>query len=47
MKMRRMSHLENSENSCQGPNTIRGYYNSPEYNKKAFTEDGFTEPVMW
>jgi 2,3-dihydroxybenzoate-AMP ligase len=25
----------------RGPNTIRGYYNSPEYNKKAFTEDGF------
>jgi 2,3-dihydroxybenzoate-AMP ligase len=25
----------------RGPNTIRGYYNSPEYNRKAFTEDGF------
>jgi len=25
----------------RGPNTIRGYYNSPEYNKKAFTKDGF------
>ncbi len=25
----------------RGPYTIRGYYNSPEYNKKAFTEDGF------
>ena len=25
----------------RGPNTIRGYYNSPEYNGKAFTEDGF------
>jgi len=25
----------------RGPNTIRGYYQSPEYNKKAFTEDGF------
>jgi 2,3-dihydroxybenzoate-AMP ligase len=25
----------------RGPNTIRGYYNSPEYNKKAFTDDGF------
>jgi 2,3-dihydroxybenzoate---[aryl-carrier protein] ligase len=25
----------------RGPNTIRGYYNSPEYNKKAFTNDGF------
>jgi 2,3-dihydroxybenzoate-AMP ligase len=25
----------------RGPTTIRGYYHSPEYNKKAFTEDGF------
>ncbi len=25
----------------RGPTTIRGYYNAPEYNKKAFTEDGF------
>jgi 2,3-dihydroxybenzoate-AMP ligase len=25
----------------RGPNTVRGYYNSPEYNKKAFTRDGF------
>jgi 2,3-dihydroxybenzoate-AMP ligase len=25
----------------RGPNTLRGYYKSPEYNKKAFTEDGF------
>jgi 2,3-dihydroxybenzoate-AMP ligase len=25
----------------RGPTTIRGYYQSPEYNKKAFTEDGF------
>ena len=25
----------------RGPNTIRGYYHSPEYNKKAFTQDGF------
>lgn len=25
----------------RGPNTIRGYYNAPEYNKKAFTEEGF------
>lgn len=25
----------------RGPITIRGYYHSPEYNKKAFTEDGF------
>jgi 2,3-dihydroxybenzoate-AMP ligase len=25
----------------RGPTTIRGYYASPEYNKQAFTEDGF------
>ena len=25
----------------RGPTSIRGYYHSPEYNKKAFTEDGF------
>jgi 2,3-dihydroxybenzoate-AMP ligase len=25
----------------RGPTTIRGYYNSPEYNRKAFTPDGF------
>ncbi|MBW2063461.1 MAG: AMP-binding protein [Deltaproteobacteria bacterium] len=25
----------------RGPYTIRGYYNSPEYNRRAFTEDGF------
>jgi 2,3-dihydroxybenzoate-AMP ligase len=25
----------------RGPTTIRGYYHAPEYNKKAFTEDGF------
>jgi 2,3-dihydroxybenzoate-AMP ligase len=25
----------------RGPITIRGYYNSPEYNRKAFTPDGF------
>jgi 2,3-dihydroxybenzoate-AMP ligase len=32
---------EPGELLVRGPNTIRGYYNSPEYNKKAFTEDGF------
>ncbi|MBN1546469.1 MAG: AMP-binding protein, partial [Syntrophaceae bacterium] len=26
---------------CRGPYTIRGYYNVPEYNIKAFTNDGF------
>ncbi len=25
----------------RGPYTIRGYYKAPEYNKRAFTEDGF------
>lgn len=25
----------------RGPYTIRGYYNSPEYNRRAFTQDGF------
>ncbi|MDP2643805.1 MAG: AMP-binding protein [Desulfobacterales bacterium] len=32
----------------RGPTTIRGYYNSPEYNKKAFTADGFyrTEDIV-
>jgi len=25
----------------RGPTTIRGYYNSPEYNRKAFSADGF------
>lgn len=25
----------------RGPTTIRGYYNAPEHNKKAFTTDGF------
>jgi 2,3-dihydroxybenzoate-AMP ligase len=32
---------EAGELLVRGPYTIRGYYNSPEYNKKAFTEDGF------
>jgi 2,3-dihydroxybenzoate-AMP ligase len=32
---------ESGELLVRGPNTIRGYYNSPEYNKKAFTKDGF------
>jgi 2,3-dihydroxybenzoate-AMP ligase len=34
-------HGEIGELLVRGPYTIRGYYNSPEYNKKAFTEDGF------
>ena len=25
----------------RGPYTVRGYYNSPEYDRKAFTADGF------
>ncbi len=32
---------EPGELLVRGPNTIRGYYRSPEYNQKAFTEDGF------
>jgi len=32
---------EHGELLVRGPYTIRGYYNSPEYNKKAFTPDGF------
>jgi 2,3-dihydroxybenzoate-AMP ligase len=32
---------EPGELLVRGPTTIRGYYNSPEYNERAFTEDGF------
>ena len=32
---------ESGELLVRGPITIRGYYNSPEYNRKAFTADGF------
>ncbi|MFH1115015.1 MAG: AMP-binding protein [Pseudomonadota bacterium] len=32
---------ERGELLVRGPNTIRGYYNTPEYNRKAFTADGF------
>ena len=32
---------EPGELLVRGPTTIRGYYNSPEYNRKAFTTDGF------
>jgi 2,3-dihydroxybenzoate-AMP ligase len=32
---------ERGELLVRGPITIRGYYNSPEYNRKAFTADGF------
>ena len=32
---------EPGELLVRGPLTIRGYYNSPEYNQKAFTADGF------
>ena len=34
-------HGEEGELLVRGPITIRGYYNSPEYNQKAFTLDGF------
>lgn len=32
---------EAGELLVRGPYTIRGYYNSPEYNRRAFTPDGF------
>jgi len=32
---------EPGELLVRGPYTIRGYYDSPEYNKKAFTKEGF------
>jgi non-ribosomal peptide synthetase component E (peptide arylation enzyme) len=32
---------EPGELLVRGPITIRGYYHSPDYNKNAFTEDGF------
>ncbi|HUL31688.1 MAG TPA: AMP-binding protein [Thermodesulfobacteriota bacterium] len=32
---------EAGELLVRGPYTIRGYYHSPEYNKRAFTSDGF------
>lgn len=32
---------ESGELICRGPYTIRGYYNLPDTNKKAFTADGF------
>lgn len=32
---------EPGELLVRGPYTIRGYYHSPEYNRKAFSEDGF------
>lgn len=32
---------EPGELLCRGPYTIQGYYNAPEKNQEAFTEDGF------
>jgi len=32
---------EEGELQCRGPYTLSGYYNSPEHNRIAFTEDGF------
>jgi 2,3-dihydroxybenzoate-AMP ligase len=32
---------EPGELLVRGPTTIKGYYHSPEYNERAFTEDGF------
>ena len=34
-------HGEEGELLVRGPLSIRGYYNSPEYNQKAFTHDGY------
>jgi non-ribosomal peptide synthetase component E (peptide arylation enzyme) len=36
-----VSYGEPGELLVRGPVTIRGYYHSPDYNKNAFTEDGF------
>jgi 2,3-dihydroxybenzoate-AMP ligase len=38
---REVPYGELGELLVRGPTTIRGYYHSPEYNKKAFTGDGF------
>lgn len=32
---------EAGEMICRGPYTIRGYFNAPEHNAKAFTDEGF------
>lgn len=32
---------EVGELCCRGPYTLRGYFGAPEYNKRAFTPDGF------
>jgi 2,3-dihydroxybenzoate-AMP ligase len=32
---------EVGELACRGPYTLRGYYNAPEHNARAFTRDGF------
>jgi 2,3-dihydroxybenzoate-AMP ligase len=32
---------ETGEMCCRGPYTLRGYFGVPEYNKRAFTSDGF------
>jgi 2,3-dihydroxybenzoate-AMP ligase len=32
---------EVGELACRGPYTLRGYYNAPEYNARAFTRDGY------
>lgn len=38
---REVSFGEVGELCCRGPYTIRGYFNVPEYNARAFTPDGF------
>lgn len=32
---------EVGEMICRGPYTLRGYFNAPEHNRRAFTDDGF------
>jgi 2,3-dihydroxybenzoate-AMP ligase len=38
---REVSDGEVGELCCRGPYTLRGYFGVPEYNKRAFTPDGF------
>ena len=32
---------------ARGPYTIRGYWNAPEHNRRAFTADGYYRTAMW
>jgi non-ribosomal peptide synthetase component E (peptide arylation enzyme) len=40
---------ETGELLARGPYTLRGYYNAPEHNQRAFTPDGFyrSGDLMW